>query len=101
MAAETDVKKFWRLLRGQRSFFQMSAFLVNGRLITEENDTRDMWADHCEALGTPTVNLDFDNEFADSTSTHVQNIFQNCTSDSTGALNEPLTYEELLGFILI
>ena len=54
-----------------------------------------MWADYFEALGAPTVNLNFDNEFADLISTHVQNIFQNCASDSTGALNEPLTYEEV------
>ena len=73
----------------------MSAFLVNGSLITKENGIRDMWADHFEALVTPTVNLNFDNEFADLMSAHVQNIFQNCTSDSTGALSGPLTYEEV------
>ena len=95
LAAETDEKMFWRLLRAQRSSSQMSAFLVNGRLVTNENDIRDMWADHFEALGTAAVNLNFDNEFADLTSSHVQTIFQNCTSDSTGALSGPLTYEEV------
>ena len=55
VAAETDKKLFWNLLKGQRSSSQMSAFLVNGAFITEENDIRDMWADHFEALGTPTV----------------------------------------------
>ena len=95
LAAETDEKMFWRLMRAQRSSSQMSAFLVNGRLITNENDIRGMWADHFEALGTPTVNLNFDNEFADLISTDVQTIFQNCTSDSSGALNGPLTYEEV------
>ena len=93
LAAETDEKMFWRLLRAQRSSSQMSTFLVNASLITKENDIRDIWADHFEALGTPTFNLNFDNEFADLISTHVQNIFQNCTSDSTGALSGPLTYE--------
>ena len=73
----------------------MSAFLVNGRLITNENDKGDMWADHFEALGTPTINLNFNNEFADLISTHVQTISQNCTSDSTGALSGPLTYEKV------
>ena len=75
----------------------MSAFLVNGVFITEENDTRDMWADHFEVLGTPTVSFNFDNEFANSISTRVQNVFQNCINDPTGALNEPLTYEEVAG----
>ena len=60
-----------------------------------ENDIHDMWADHFEALGTPTVNLNFDNEFADLISTHVQTTFKNCTSDSTVALSGPLTYEEV------
>ena len=60
-----------------------------------ENDTCDMWVDHFEALGTPAVNLNFDNEFADLISTHVQTFFQNCTSDFTGTLSGPLTYEEV------
>ena len=70
---------FWRLLRAQRFPSQMSAFLVNGSLITKENDIRDMWADHFEALGTPTVNLYFDSKFADLISTHVQNILASKT----------------------
>ena len=94
-AAETDEKLFWKLLKGQRSSSQMSAFLVNGAFITEENDIRDMWADHFEVLVTPTFSLNFDNEFANLISTHVQNIFQNCINDPMGALNEPLTYDEV------
>ena len=101
LAAETDEKLFWRLLRAQRSSSQMSAFLVKGSLITKENDIRDMWADQFEALGTPTVNLNVDNEIADLISTHVQTIFQNCTSDSTGALSGQLTYEEVASIVPI
>ena len=73
----------------------MSAFLVDSALITKENDIRDMWADHFEPLGSPTVSLNFDNEFANSISTHIQNIFQNCINEPTGALNEPLIYEQV------
>ena len=73
----------------------MSAFLVNGAVLTEENDIRDNWADHFEALGTPTVSFNFDNEFANSISTHVQNISQNCITDPTVALNELLTLEQV------
>ena len=97
VAAETDEKLFWKLLKGQRSSSQVSAFLVNGAFITEEHDNRDMLADHFEASGTPTASLNFDNEFANSISTHIKNIFQNCINDPTGALNEPLTYEEVAG----
>ena len=58
-AAETDIdeKLFWKLLKGQRPSSKMSAFLVNGAFITEENDIRDMWADHFEVLGTPLLAL--------------------------------------------
>ena len=73
----------------------LCALLINGSLITKESYIRDMWVDHFDALGTPTVNLNFDNEFADLISTHVQTIFQNCTSDSIGALSGPLPHEEV------
>ena len=33
-AAESDEKLFWKLLKGQRSSSQMSAFLVEDKLIT-------------------------------------------------------------------
>ena len=95
VAAETDEKLFWKLLKGQRSSSQMSAFLVNGDFITEENDIHDMWTDHFEVLGTTAVSWNFDNEFANSISTHIQNIFQNCINDPRGVLNEPLTYEKI------
>ena len=43
--------------------------------------------------------MNFENESANSISTHIQNIFQNCISisDPTGAVNEPLTYKEVAG----
>ena len=72
-------------------FTDENAFLVNRAFITEENDIHDMWADHFEVLGTTTVSLNFDNEFAISISTHVQN----CINDPTGAFNELLTYEKV------
>ena len=43
-AAESDEKLFWKLLKGQRSSFQMSAFLVEDKLITNKNLIREMWA---------------------------------------------------------
>ena len=52
-AADSDEKLFWKLLKGQKSSSQMSAFFVNGSLITDINEIRNMWADHFEALGTP------------------------------------------------
>ena len=66
VTAETDGKLFWKLLKGQRSSSQMSAFLVNRAFLKEENDIRDMLADQFEVLGTNTVSLNFDREFANS-----------------------------------
>ena len=36
-AAETDEKLFWKLLKGQRSSSQMSSFLVEEKLIMDNN----------------------------------------------------------------
>ena len=63
-AADCNEKLFWKLLKGQKSFSKMSAFLVNGNLLTDRNVVRDMWADHFKALGTPTENEYFDNVFS-------------------------------------
>ena len=52
-AAESDEKLFWNLLKGQPSSSQMSAFLVEDKLITDRNLIREMWVNHFEALGTP------------------------------------------------
>ena len=55
----------------------MSAFLVNGGLVTDKTAIRNMWADHFEALGTPSANLNFDNDFAVRVSTLVEEKFSN------------------------
>ena len=52
-AAEFDEKSFWKLIKSQRFSTQMSAFLVNGKLITDKYDILNMWADHFEELSTP------------------------------------------------
>ena len=62
-AADCNEKLFWKLLKGQKSFSKMSAFLVNGNLLTDRNLIRDMSADHFEALGTPSEIEQFDNAF--------------------------------------
>ena len=62
-APDSDEKSFWKLLKRQRSSSQISEFLVDGKLITEKNLIRKMWADHFEALGTPSSNMNFDDNF--------------------------------------
>ena len=95
-AADNDEKTFWRLLKGQRCSSQMSAFLVNGELITDKNKIRNMWADHFEALGTLSSNTNYDNNFFDKVTTSVKEIFESCIRDPFGVLSEPLTFEEVV-----
>ena len=80
-AADNDEKTFWRLLKGQRCSSQMSAFLVNGELITDNNKIRNMWADHFKALGTLSSNTNYDNNFFDKVTTSVKEIFESCIRD--------------------
>ena len=71
----------------------MSAFLVN--LLTYRNVIRDMWADHFEALGTPTENEYFDNAFLSHVVSGVCEIFDSCTYNPFGVLCEPLDHDEV------
>ena len=80
-AADSDEKLFWKLLKGQKSSSQMSVFLVNGSLITDINEIRIMWADHFEALGTPSDSATYDNGFAALVSAHVKETVEACLDD--------------------
>ena len=94
-AADSDEKLFWKLLKGQKSSSQMSAFLINGSLITDINEIRITWADHFEALGTPSESATYDNGFAALVSAYVKETVEACLDDPGGILNEPLTYDEI------
>ena len=95
VAAESNEKLFWKLLKSQRSTTQMNAFLIDGKLTTDKNDIRDMWANHFEDLGKPSVSPSFDHDFSDRVATCVRNIFASCQSELPGTLNEPLQYQEV------
>ena len=73
----------------------MSAFLVNGNLLTDRNLIRDMWADHFEALGTPSENEYFDNAFLNCVVPDVREIFDSCANNPFGVLCKPLDYDEV------
>ena len=66
----------------------MSAFLVNGNLLTDRNLIRDMW-------GTPSENEHFDNAFLSRVVSGVREIFDSCTNNPFGVLCEPLDYDEV------
>ena len=71
-AAESNEKLFWKLIKSQRPSSQMSAFVVNGELLTDKNKIRDMWADHFEALGSPSEIETFDKDFFNKVSDSVR-----------------------------
>ena len=54
-----------------------------------------MWADHFEALGTPSDCVAFNNVFFSRVSERVKSIYQTCIDDSSGVLCELLQYEEV------
>ena len=73
----------------------MNAFLIDGKWITDKNDILDMWANHFEDLGKPSVSPCFNHEFSDRVATRVRNIFAFCQKELPGTLNEPLQYQEV------
>ena len=94
-AAEYDEKSFWNLIKSQGSSSQMSAFLVDRKLIADKNDICDMWADHFEELGTPDLHTDYDYNFAARVSAYVSNFCKTCLDHPVGVFSEPLSYEEV------
>ena len=52
-------------------------------------------ADHFEALGTPSVNVNFDSNFLTCVITGAAEIFKSCAEDLSGALGAPLEYDEV------
>ena len=101
-AADSDEKSFWKVLKGQGSSSQISAFLdllsICCKLITGKNLTLRMWADHFETLGKPSSNMDFDDNFLARVTANVLKIFNLCVEDPSGALCAPHNMMRLLVF---
>ena len=83
-AAESNEKLFWKLVKSQRSSSQMIAFLVNGDLLTDKKAPRAMWADHFEALGTPSEIATFDKGFFTNVTDSVREVFSTFVNDPNG-----------------
>ena len=94
-ASETNEKLFWKLVKSQRSSSQMSAFLVDGKMITDKTDILNMWADHFETLGTPSDNITYDKSFFQKVSSRVEELFSIFSGNLEGILSEQLSYDEV------
>ena len=82
-------------MQRQRSSSQMNSFFVDGKLITDRKQIREMWAGHFEELGTPSKNTHFNSDFLTSVTANVQEVFTSCTDDPSGVMSGPLQYEEV------
>ena len=92
--AESNEKLFWKLIKSQRSSSQMSAFVVNGKLLTDKRKVHDMWADHFEALGCPSETETFDKDFFNKVSDSIRESLFSFLTEPSGVLSEPLEYKE-------
>ena len=73
----------------------MSAFLVDGKMITDKTDILNMWADHFETLGTPSDDITYDKSFFQKVSCRVKELFSIFSGNLEGILSEQLSYKEV------
>ena len=69
--------------------------LVDGKLITDKNLIRNIWADHFESLGTISSNTNFDSKFLAKVADTVQELFVSFTDDPRGTLKSLLSMRKL------
>ena len=74
----------------------MSAFVVNGKLLTDKSKIHDMWADHFEALGCLSATETFDKDFFNKVSDSICESLFSFLTDRSGVLSEPLEYKEIV-----
>ena len=94
-AADSNEKEFWKLVKGQRSSSQMTAFQIDGAMCNDKDKIRDTWADHFEFLGTPSQSDSYDSNFFNRVTDCVKEIFEICISDINGVLSATLSYDEV------
>ena len=73
----------------------MTSFLIAGKIIKDKKQILDIWTDHFEALGTPSVSARHDNDFCTRIATSVKYILTSFIEDPSGVLNEPLQDDEV------
>ena len=77
-ASEVNEKLFWKMLKSNKAKCKATCFLVNSEYINSEPDVLDMWANHFESLGQPTIEASFDEPFRLKVESVVQEIFIDC-----------------------
>ena len=63
---------------------------MNGELSTEKSKIRDMWADHFEALDSPSETETFDKDLFIKINDSVREALFSFITDPSGVMSEPL-----------
>ena len=66
------------MLKSNKAKCKTTCFLVNGEYINSEPDVLDIWANHFESLGKPTVEASLYEPFRLKVESAVQEIFIDC-----------------------
>ena len=53
--SEVDEKLFWKMLKKGKGKGKTTCFLADGKFINTDSDITNVWADHFETLGQPTI----------------------------------------------
>ena len=48
-------KRFWEMIKPKQTIRSGSQFILNGRVVSSDNDIMEMWASHLENLGEPSA----------------------------------------------
>ena len=75
-----DEKLFWKMLKKGKGKGKTACFLVDGKFINTDSDITNMWADHFETLGQPTIDNSYNESFRIKVESSVEQIFAECVS---------------------
>ena len=84
-------KKFWEMIKPKRTIRSGSQFILNGRVVSSDNDILEMWAIHLENLGKLSAESYYDEDFKEYIDGKVKHILQKC-------LNSSSSMEDIFGF---
>ena len=77
-ASEVDKQLFWQMLKGSRVQRKTTCFMENDKLINTSSGILDMWANNFSALGQPTIDPCFNEEFRQHIELSVKQTLDDC-----------------------
>ena len=84
-------KQFWQMIKPKRTIRSGSDFILNGRVVSSDNDILEMWVSHFENLGKPSAEPHYDEGFKECIDGEVKHILKKC-------LNSLSYIEDIFGF---